>query len=144
MPNVDLVLFKSQPSGAAGNDVGIDNICLYSITCVPANADFSITKTNTPGVNGNVDQTDDTLSSGDVTTYTVIVTNKGPDSALGAVVTDTIVSGLTYAGTNAVTISGDGVPSGSFSVADLTGSGITLGTLADGESATLGYSCTVN
>ena len=34
-----------------------------------------ITKTNTPGVNGNVDQTGDTVVSGSNTTYTIVATN---------------------------------------------------------------------
>jgi hypothetical protein len=62
----------------------------------------------------------------------------------GGIVKDTPVSGLTCATTNPVTITGQGVPSGSFTVAELTGSGIVLGTLAAGQSTTLTYSCLVN
>ena len=110
----------------------------------PLTVDLSITKTNTPGVNGEVDQAADTVTSGDTTTYTLVVTNNGPDAVTGAVVSDVIGSGLTCAPTNVVSLSGDGVPTGSFTVADLTGAGITLETLADGDATTLTYTCEVN
>lgn len=111
---------------------------------IMSEVDLIVTKTNTPGVNGEVDQPSDILVSASTTTYIITVTNNGPNTAIGAVISDTIVSGLTCAATNAVAISGDGVPSGSFTVADLTGGGIILGTLADGESTTLSYDCVVN
>lgn len=117
---------------------------MVTITVLPANADLSITKTNTPGVNSNVDQAADTLTSGASTSYTLVVTNNGPDSVTGPVVTDTPTSGLTCTGTDPVTLAGDGLPVGSFTIADLTGGGITLDTLADGQSTTLTYSCEVN
>jgi len=107
-------------------------------------ADLSITKTNTPGVNGELDQAADTVTSGQTTTYTLVVTNNGPDSVTGPIVTDTPTSGLTCSGTDPVSVSGPGAPSASFTIADLTGAGITLGTLADTETATLTYSCEVN
>ena len=107
-------------------------------------ADVSLTKTNTPGVNGEVDQASDTVTSGETTTYVITVTNNGPDSVSGAVVTDTPAAGITCPGANPVTISGNGVPSGSFTVADLTGAGITLGTLGNGQAATLSFDCQVN
>jgi len=115
-----------------------------SVTVEMPQADLSITKTNTPGVNGGVDQADDTVTSGQMTTYTIVVTNNGPDSVTGAVVTDTPSGDLTCPGTNAVTISGDGVPTGTFTIADLTGAGISLENLDDGQSTTLTYSCEVN
>jgi len=115
-----------------------------SVTVALKQVDLSLTKTNTPGVNGEVDQAVDTLTSGDTTTYVVTVTNNGPDSVAGALVTDTIVEGLTCPASNAVSFAGDGVPSGSFTVADLTGAGIALDTLADGEAATLSYDCSVD
>jgi len=114
-----------------------------AVTITPT-ADFSITKTNTPGVNGEVDQASDTLTSSATTTYTLVATNNGPDAVTGAVVTDTPTAGLACAAGNAVTITGDGVPTGSFTVGDLTGSGITLGTLADGEATTFTFSCQVD
>jgi uncharacterized repeat protein (TIGR01451 family) len=111
---------------------------------ITATADFSITKTNTPGVNGELDQSNDNVVSGETVTYTLVVTNNGPDSLSGAIVTDNPSAGLTCPAGGVVTISGNGVPSGSFTVADLTGSGIALGNLANGQSATLTFDCTVN
>lgn len=111
---------------------------------VTALADLSITKTNTPGVNGEIDQANDTVTTGSTTNYTIVVTNNGPDSVTGAVVTDTPTAGITCPATNAVTITGNGVPAGSFTFNDLANGGIALGTLDDGQSATLTYSCTVN
>lgn len=110
----------------------------------PINADVSITKTNTPGVNAELDQANDTLTSGQSTTYTLVVTNNGPDDVTGAVVTDSPTSGLTCVSTDPVTMTGDGVPAGSYTIANLTGAGITLGTLADTQFTTLTYSCEVN
>ena len=144
VPNVDLVLFNDQPTGGNGNDVGIDNIFFYSIACAPLVADLAITKTNTPGMNNNIDQTNDILISGSATNYTIVVTNNGPDTLTGMVVTDSPGSGLACSAGDPVTITGNGVPSGSFTIADLTGLGITLGALAIGEATTISYSCTVN
>jgi uncharacterized repeat protein (TIGR01451 family) len=114
-----------------------------TVTVAPS-ADISITKTNTPGVNGEVDQANDTVTAGSATTYTITVSNGGPGTITGAVVTDAIGSGLTCAPTNVVTITGNGVPAGTFYISDLTGAGITLGTLTAGQSTRLSYSCQVN
>lgn len=105
--------------------------------------DLAITKTNTPGTNGEVDQANDTVTFGATTTYTLTVTNNGPLSVNGALVSDVPGAGLTCPPANPVTITGAGQPSGSFTIADLTGSGIALGNLLVGESTTLTYSCTV-
>ncbi len=107
-------------------------------------ANLALTKTNTPGVNSEVDQVSDAVITGSTTSYTITVTNNGPDLVTGALVTDVIGSGLTCPASNAVTLAGDGVPAGTFTIGDLTGAGITLGTLNDGQSITLTYSCGVN
>ncbi len=85
-----------------------------------------------------------TVYSGSVVTYTLTVTNNGPDSAVGAVVTDVPGAGLTCPAGNALTFSGPGAPSGSFTIADLVGSGVTLGTLGNGQSVTITYDCQAN
>ena len=105
-----------------------------TVTIVPADADFSITK-----VNGT-----DIVTSGLTTTYTVSVTNNGADPVGGATVSDTPGAGITCEATAPVTITGDGVPAGSFTFADLSGPGIVLGTLTNGQTTTLTYSCQVN
>ncbi|MFD1298430.1 beta strand repeat-containing protein [Lysobacter gummosus] len=119
-----------------------------AITCTYTNtrrtADLSITKTNTPTV-GALDQANDTVDSGQATTYTLVVTNDGTTEVAGAVVRDAPGAGITCPPGNAVTISGDGVPAGSFTVADLTGAnGIVLGALAAGQRTTLSFNCQVN
>lgn len=104
-----------------------------SVTVSPS-ANLSIVKSN--GVSSVI--------SGSNITYSLLVTNNGPDATTGAVVTDVPGTGITCAAGNPVTITGSGIPPGSFTVAGLTGAGITLATLANGQSATLTYSCQVN
>lgn len=128
-----------QPDPSTGGDT-----LSVAVTVAPFEANFSITKTNTPGVNGDVDQANDIVNWGATTNYTLRVTNNGPDTVTGAVVTDTLVSGLICDAANNVNITGAGIPTSSFTVADLVGAGITLGTLAAGETAILTYECVVN
>lgn len=131
----------STPARVAGNNARFQ---LHVPACETVDADLSITKTNTPGVNGEVDQANDVVTSGATTTYTLVVTNNGPDVVSGAIVSDVISSGLNCAANNPVTIEDAGVPSGAFTISDLTGGGIALATLANGEFSTLTYSCQVN
>ncbi|MFD0324383.1 hypothetical protein ACFQ0H_26430 [Lysobacter gummosus] len=65
--------------GAADTSI----VCTYSNT--RRVADLSITKTNTPTV-GALDQANDTVDSGQATTYTLVVTNDGATAVTGAVV----------------------------------------------------------
>ena len=105
-----------------------------TVTVVTPTADLSIAKTN------GVTQ----VRSGDTVTYTLTVRNNGPSAVTGARVTDTPGAGLTCPAGNAVTIAGSGVPAGSFTISNLTGGGIALGTLSSGQSTTLTFSCQVN
>jgi uncharacterized repeat protein (TIGR01451 family) len=110
------------------------NIGTVTVTVVGAPlADLAITKSN--GTNG--------VTAGTATSYSLTITNIGPASATGALVRDTPGGGITCPAAGLVTISGDGVPPGSFTIGDLTGAGIALGTLTSGQSAALTYSCTV-
>ena len=123
-----------------------------AIVCTYTNArhqvNLSITKTNTPGTNNDIDQASDTVESGGSTIYTLTVTNNGPDPATGAVVTDQPSPGLTCPGAgNPTSVSCTGAActgAGPMTVAALTGSGITLGTLANGASVSLSYTCAVD
>lgn len=75
------------------SDINPDNnsaSAAFTVGC----ADLSISKTNTPGVNGNADQAGDTVVQGTTTTYTLVVRNAGPEDASGAVVRDVATSGL--------------------------------------------------
>lgn len=104
------------------------------------------TVTVAPSTDLVISKTDGKTSAypGDTVTYTIVATNNGPDSIDGAIVTDSPGSGLNCPGTNNVTITGPGAPPGSFTISNLSGAGITLGILANGQSATLTYSCTIN
>jgi hypothetical protein len=113
----------------------------------PASCSSSVaTITVNPSVDLQVVKSNGTSSvfSGSTTTYSLIVTNNGPDSATGAVISDTPGAGLTCPVGNPVTFSGAGAPAGTFTVSDLTGPGIVLGTIANGQSVTVTYSCQVN
>ena len=111
------------------------NFATATATVVVApSVDLSITKSN--GV--------DTVTSGETITYTLVISNSGPDAATGAVLTDTPGAGLTCPVTNTVTFSGDGIPAGSYTIGDLVGSGIILGTIGSGQSLTVTYNCTID
>ncbi|MEO8365769.1 MAG: hypothetical protein ABI538_06125 [Pseudoxanthomonas sp.] len=64
------------------------------VTNIPGGANLSITKTNTPGVSGDIDQASDTVVKGADTTYSLVVRNNGPAAANGASVRDTPAAGL--------------------------------------------------
>ncbi len=125
------------------SDASVCSTATAIITVAPT-ADLILTLTNTPGVNAEVDQSSDTVTFGNVTTYTLTVTNNGPDAITGAVATAAITSGLTCNAADAITITGSGAPSGSFTIGDLTGAGVTLGTLNNGDSTVITYNCTVS
>ncbi len=111
-----------------------DNCDTATVTIVVgAVVDLSVTKDN--GVS--------TVTSGDTITYTITVSNAGPDAATGAVLTDAPGAGITCPTTNSLTLVGDGDPGGSFTFGNLT-SGITLGTIPNGGSLTVTYDCTVD
>ncbi len=122
------------------------------IVCVFTNvggSDLSITKTNTPGVNGNVDQASDTVTSGASNTYTIVVTNSGPAAVTGAAVRDPAATrtGQTCpTAANAVSCSSatpGACPAATTSMATLD-SGYTLGNMPVGATVTLSFTCTVN
>lgn len=108
---------------------------------LPVAADMAITKTN--NLSGTTDQTNDTLSRGQTTTYRIVVTNNGPSAVTGAVVTDT-ATGLTCNSLTCTSNPAGLCPSPAPTVAQLLGSGITLPTMAASNSVTLDVDCTVN
>ena len=117
-------------------------VCTY--TNRPITIDLAITKTNTPGVNGNVDQAADTLTGSSQTTYQIQVTNNGPATAIGARVLDAPISRLTCPVATTVTCAPATACAGPYTVGGLTTSpGIALGTLNAGDIATLTFVCTV-
>lgn len=121
----------------------------HAVVCTVTNTlttDLSITKSNTYTAAQPSDLPSDTVTSGATTTYTLVVTNKGPGAVTGAVAHDTPDAGITCPGTNPVTIDYSGTtPDTTSTVSVLSGaSGIVLGTLGSAETATLTFVCTVN
>ena len=123
----------------AGSTLTVDSsgtaiVCTYTNTRLVA--DLAIAKTN-----GTAQ-----VTSGATTTYTIAVNNNGPASATGAVVRDVPGSGLNCPSSNGVACSSTATPSacpaGALTVGNLI-SGVTLGTLQSGTSATFTFSCTV-
>lgn len=108
-------------------------------------ADLALTKTNTPGINGEVDQVADTVTSGTTTTYTVTVTNNGARAANGAVVQDPAPTGVTCATATCTAAGGATCPpqTGAALVTALQGAGATVPTLPSGGSVTLSLVCAV-
>lgn len=115
------------PGGIANNRASAD--------VDPACADLSITKTNGQS----------SVTSGVGTTYTIVVSNNGPDSVNGAVLVDAPGSGIACPGANVVSCSGGGCPAGPITVASLL-AGLTLGTItatAGSNTVTLSFTCQV-
>ncbi|MFD0724484.1 beta strand repeat-containing protein [Lysobacter brunescens] len=138
------------PSGS-GTTFNVTAVAGDDLTCTFTNtrnaqADLRLTKTNTPGQNGEVDQAADTVVSGTPTTYTITVSNLGPDAANGAIITDPAPSNLTCA-TATCAASGGAVcpvPTGAALVTALQGAGATVPTLPNGGAVTITLNCTVN
>ena len=103
----------------------------------PANNTVSDTDTVTPVADVSVSKTDGVTSvnAGGTTSYTIVVSNAGPSSAGGAVLTDPASAGLTVTGVTCGGAAGGAVcPAavvGAFPVA-----GITIATLPSGGSLT--------
>ena len=93
----------------------------YRLTISPA-ADLSVTKTNSVT----------SVNAGETTTYTVRVTNNGPSTATGAVLTDAVVSGL-----NVTSVACSGTPgqctAGTTPTVAQLQAGYALPTLASGQ-----------
>jgi uncharacterized repeat protein (TIGR01451 family) len=137
------------PSGS-GTSFAITAVAGDDLTCTLTNtrnnlADLRLTKTNTPGVNGELDQAADTIVSGTVTSYSITVTNNGPDAANGSVLADPAPTGVTCT-TASCTAAGGAVcpvPTGAALVTALQGAGATIPTLPNGGSVTVTLTCTV-
>ena len=121
-------------SDSPGSDVGR--------TC---KSDIRITKTNTPGVNGEVDQAADTVDSGATTVYTITVGNDGPKPADNTLVIDPPPTGLVCATATCSAAGGAVCPpqTGAALVLALQGAGVTVPTLPVNGSVNFLLSCTV-
>lgn len=111
----------SNTAGISGNEIDPDilnNTTPPVYTTVNASADLSIT---------NIDSPDPVILVGDLLTYDITITNNGPSSATGIILTDTVDSSLTI---SSVTPS-----QGTCNwTTDIT---CTIGTLSSGSSATV-------
>ena len=108
-------------------------------------ADVSLTKTNTPGVNGDIDLDDDTVVANTTTQYALVVSNAGPDSADGVVLTDPAVPGLSCASATCTVIGGGKCPAatGAALLAELQGSGVVIPALPAEGSIRIDVTCEV-
>ena len=139
------------PSGS-GTTFNITAAAGDDLTCTLTNvrnsnlADLRLTKTNTPGVNGEVDQAADTVVSGAPASYSIVVTNLGPNAADGSIVTDPVPTNITCS-TASCSAAGGAVcpaPTGAALVAALQGAGATIPTLPLNGAVTITLICTVN
>jgi uncharacterized repeat protein (TIGR01451 family) len=116
-----------------------------AVTNTPGGANLSITKTNTPGVNGNIDQAGDVVIKGADTTYTLVVRNNGPVAANGAVVRDTPAAGLSC-GTATCTAAGasqcPAATGAALASALQTGTGVAIPLLPAGAANTVTFTLT--
>lgn len=137
------------PNGATAGNGGntatapaVSNLPLCNFT---ASADLSVTKTNTPGINGEVDQATDTVTSGTTTTYTIALRNNGPGAANGTVVTDPATASLTCTTATCTAAGGASCPAqtGAALVTALQGAGATVPVLPVGGTATFSLTCQV-
>jgi len=115
-------------------------------TLTRALLDLSITKTNTPGLNGNVDQASDTVAPGSSTTYTLVVTNHSINYADLATLVDPATAGLAKTAVACIATTGGAVcpSSGAMTVAALeSAGGIALPTLPPNSTMTFAVTATV-
>ena len=108
-------------------------------------ADVSLTKTNTPGLNFEVDLDDDTVAAGTTTQYAIVVQNRGPDNADGTVLTDPAVPGLSCVSATCTAIGDATCPSatGAALVTELQGSGTVIPALSTEGSIRIDVTCEV-
>ena len=139
------------PSGS-GTSFTITAVAGDDLTCTLTNtrntlADLRLTKTNTPGVNGEVDQGADIVVSGTTINYVLTVSNLGPDAADGSVLADPAPTGLTCTTATCGGVTGGAVcpaTTGPALVTALQAGGIAIPTLPASSSVTFTLTCTGN
>ena len=115
--------------------------CRYTNTRPPS--DVSVTKTNTPGVNGNVDQAADTVVQGSTVNYAIVVSNAGPNAANGTVLRDPAPTNLNCSAVSCGAATG-GAVCPAVSIAGLQSvAGVGIATLPASGALTFNVTCTV-
>ena len=134
----------SGDSLTVGNS-GTAVVCRYTNT--RRISGLQITKTNTPGVNGDIDQASDTVTRGVSTTYSIVAANTGPDAADGARLRDPATAGLTCTtATCAVTTGTATCPAATgqaLATALQSANGVAIPALSANSSITVTLTCTV-
>jgi len=87
--SANVVLFNSQPEGSDGNDVGVDNINLAPLLCLPPTLDFTKSATFINNVVGDPA----TTQVGDTIRYTFSLTNNSTTTAYNVSLTETTFTG---------------------------------------------------
>lgn len=100
------------------------------------NSSTAATTVNAPSANLSIVKTDspDPVNVGSTLTYTIVVTNNGPDTATGVTVTDTLPGGVTFGSATPT----QGSCSGTSTVT------CTIGTMTNGASVTITIMVTPN
>lgn len=132
--------------GSGGNTATAPTLANLPLCNFTASADLRLTKTNTPGVNAEVDQVADTVVSGTSVNYVITVTNNGPGGANSSVLADPIPANLTCATASCTAAGGATCPpiTGAVLVAALQGAGAPIPVLPSGGSITVTLACTVD
>ncbi|WP_295821355.1 hypothetical protein [uncultured Deinococcus sp.] len=130
LPPVDLLATDTSTSGTTPPGSANGDTPTPTPVVLPTVADLTLTKTD--GVSG--------VPALGSTTYTITLTNAGPGSANGTVLTDPAAAGLTKTGVSCAAAGGAVCPT--VTVAGLEG-GVTIATLPAGGSVTLTVPATV-
>lgn len=138
--------------GAAAGSTGVDQLITAASDTVGTHvgrtckANLWITKTNTPGANGEADQSSDTVTQGGNTTYTITVHNDGPMTAIDAVITDTAtgLQNCAYVTGSLQTTGTVTAPAASaLTYANLSGAGVSIPSMASGSTMSFQMQCEV-
>ena len=138
-PNVDNTIQNA--------DYMFDRVAICGMFVI--SADLVLTKTNTPGFNGELDQATDTVVSGTTTTYTITVTNNGPGAADNSVLKDPASPSLDCStpASDAICTSANGAScptqTGAALITALQGTGAVIQNLPNGGSIKVLLTCTV-
>lgn len=123
---------RSVALDTAATAAGSDIVCTFTNTL--QQADLQVVKTASPNP----------VVSGDVVTYTLVVTNNGPNAVTNAVLSDVASSGQTCTVAATCTPTGGATcPSPTVPAATLLGGGMTIPNLPIGGQVTVALSCTV-